>query len=67
MTLLIRHAVTDNRGSDQPLTSLACLDSDLTCLDVYKDRDDCMETNWAIVQIILWSVNSRCWIALDIT
>lgn len=57
--------MTENRNSDQITLGFACLD--LTCLNMYNGRDDCVETNRAITWIILRSVNPGYCITTDTT
>lgn len=59
----LQHVMTGNRNSDQITLGFACLD--LTCLNMYNGRDDCIETNRAITRIILRSVNPGYCITTD--
>lgn len=61
----LQNVMTHNINKDLIIVGAARLDGDLTCLNMYNGRDDCIVTNQAITRIILRSVNSRCCIALD--
>lgn len=61
----LQNVMTHNINKDLIIVVFARLGSDLTCLNVYKCRDDCTLTNRAITRIILRSVNSGCCITSD--